>query len=158
MECHRTETCQSLQVEYDPSRPCLFLYQAPTLAQKIGHILRLVAYGCQARQGQIVLHNVIQTSHFRPDVRQGVQHLGTAVKRRTLQFSLYHICMQEDGVQGITDFMDDLSGDVAEESPALLLARHLLQALLELLLALCQSLDEPLAYLWGECKCSEALA
>jgi hypothetical protein len=53
--------------------------------------------------------------------------------------------------------MDDLPGDVAQESPALPLARHLLQALLELLLALSQSLVEPLAHSRGECKCSEAL-
>src|SRR5215813_9263806 len=100
-------------MEHDPTGPRLLLHNAPALAEKIAHILRLILHNWETCEGQIVLHNVIQASDFHADVREGFQHLGTAVKRRTLEFSQYHIRMQEDRIQRIADLMDDLPSDIA---------------------------------------------
>jgi hypothetical protein len=101
-------------MEYDPTGPRLLLHNAPALTEKIAHILRLIPHYSETCEGQIIFHNVIQASDFISDVRKGFHDLSTAVKRRTLELSLYHIRMQEDRVQGITDLVDYLPSDITE--------------------------------------------
>ena len=84
--------------------------------------------------------------------------MGTAVKRRTLEFPLYDIRMQEDCIQGIADLMDYLPSNIAQQGTALDLPRHLLQALLESLLTLREGAVEGLAHSGRQCKFSKALA
>src|SRR5689334_17190889 len=112
MERHSAKACKSLQMEHDPTSPRLLLHDAPALAEKIAHILRLILHNCETCESQIILHNVIQASDFHADVRERFHDLRAAVKHWTLQFSHYHIRMQEDRIQRIADLMDDLSSDI----------------------------------------------
>jgi hypothetical protein len=110
---HSAEARESLQMEHDAMGPRLLLHEAPALAEKIAHILRLILHNWQTCEGQIILYNVIQASDFHSNVRQGFHYLGTAVKRRRLEFPKYHIGMQEDSIQRIADLMDYLPSDIA---------------------------------------------
>jgi|SRR4029434_2586114 hypothetical protein len=99
-------------MEHDPTGPRLLLHDAPALAQKIAHILRLILHDGETHEGQIILYDVIQASDFHSDIREGFHHLGTAVKRWTLEFPLHHIGMQKDRIQGIADLMDYLPSKI----------------------------------------------
>jgi hypothetical protein len=54
---------------------------------------------------QVILHEVLQTRQLRPDFRQRLGHLRSAVRRRLAQFFFQQVHMEHGGTEGVADCM-----------------------------------------------------